>query len=143
MKLYRISYNQSEKDHWVFCDAISSKERVLSSANLFHDENPSYEVIAEEEDWNELSPDKYDNYMMNGEHEGFGIEFEENTGLKSKSTHKILTLLPKKEDSSLDEKSDELYNDTFGEPKTSAGRWFRKEWIYILGGFLIWFFFLR
>ncbi|MDA8799338.1 hypothetical protein N9N74_05495 [Gammaproteobacteria bacterium] len=143
MKLYRISYKQSENDHWVFCDAISSKERVLSSANLFHDENPSYEVIAEEEDWNELSPDKYDNYMMNAEHEGFGIEFEKNTGLKSKSTHKILTLLPKKEDSSLDEKSDELYDDIFGEPKTSAGRWLRKEWIYILGGFLIWFFFLR
>ena len=45
-------------------------------------------------------------------------------------------------DKSFDERSDELFNDTFGEPKTPLGKYLRKEWIYIIGGLLIfWLFF--
>lgn len=45
-------------------------------------------------------------------------------------------------DKSFDERSDELFNDIFGEPKTTLGKYLRKEWIYIIGGLLIfWLFF--
>lgn len=45
-------------------------------------------------------------------------------------------------DESFEQRSDKLFNDTFGEPKTPLGRYLRKEWIYIIGGLLIfWLFF--
>ena len=45
-------------------------------------------------------------------------------------------------DKSFDERSDELFNDIFGEPQTKIGKYLRKEWIYIIGGLLIfWLFF--
>jgi len=96
MYLYRISYKGPDDEHWTFCDAISSKQRVLSSAKGFHTHNPAFEVIAEEEDWDKLSEDKYDYFMENDEHEGFGVEFSKSTGLKMKSGTrvKILSLLP-------------------------------------------------
>lgn len=45
-------------------------------------------------------------------------------------------------DKSIDERSDELFNDIFGEPQTKIGKYLRKEWIYIIGGLLVfWLFF--
>ena len=143
MNLYRISYKNPEDDHWVFCDAISSKERVLSSAQQLHEENPSFEVIAEEEDWEGMSQKEYDWFMEHDEHEGFAVEFTKDTGYKSKLTVQILSLSPLlQEEDTLDERVEELGNDIFGKPQTSLGAWFRKEWIYILAGLLICYFFL-
>ena len=102
MYLYRISYKAPEDDYWTFCDAISSKQRVLSSAKAFHAQNPTLEVIAEEEDWDELSEDKYDYFMEHDEHEGFGVEFSKNTGLKMKFSEKILSLSPEPPKSTLE-----------------------------------------
>ena len=59
-----------------------------------------------------------------------------------KAQKKILKERGLDADESLEQKSYELFNDVFGEPKTSLGRYFRKEWIYIIGGLLIfWLFF--
>lgn len=143
MKLYRISYKNSKDGHWVYCDAISSKERVLSSAKLLHEQNPSFEVIAEEEDWEGMTQKEYDWFMEHDEHEGFGTEFTKDTGYKSKSTLQILSLTTSlNSEDTLDKKIEDLGNEIFGEPQGRLGAWFRKEWIYILGGLLFCYFFL-
>ena len=111
MKLYRISYKNSKDGHWVYCDAISSKERVLSSAALLHEQNPSFEVIAEEEDWDGMTQKEYDWFMEHDEHEGFGTEFTKVTGYKSKSTLQILSLTSSlNSEDTLDKKIEDLGN---------------------------------
>jgi len=51
MNLYRTSYKKPDNDHWVFCDVISIKERVLSSAKnltiftFFHIRNLLFKII--------------------------------------------------------------------------------------------------
>ena len=88
MIIYRIVVKTSPTGG-TFMDGTASLELAIREAQQIQNEYPDYVVTIEAENWPTLTKLKYFWCKFTRRDEGFGVEFQRNTGHKHSATNKV------------------------------------------------------